>query len=93
LGPIAQKYLLNRKIVLHTDSVKNYKAKVKGVVCCRPLQEEETRGGKVTWSSPQYVRVVTHPLPDGKILKVKAGTQHVDCASRFPKDQLRRIKG
>jgi hypothetical protein len=51
---------------------------------------KQKRGGKVTWSSPQYVRFVTYRLPDGKTLKAKAGTQHVDRAWRFLKDRLRR---
>jgi len=90
-APIAQEYLRNRKIVLHTDSARSYKAKVKGVAhdAVVHCEKKQTRGGKVTWSLPQYVRVDTNRLPDGKTLKVKAGTKHVDCAWRFLKD-LRR---
>lgn len=34
--------------------------------------------GKATWAALQYVRVVSHKLPGGKTLKVKAGKQHID---------------
>ena len=67
------------------------KAKVKGVlhdavVHCKKKQLVK---GKAKWAAPQYVRVVSQKLPGGKVLKVKAGTQHIDRAWRFLKDRLR----
>lgn len=40
-------------------------------------------GGKFVWLKPIYSKVVTHHLPDGSKLKVKAGTQIIDRAWRF----------
>ena len=90
-APLANKHLANRQVVLHTDSAKSYRAKVKGVlhdavVHCKKKQLVK---GKAKWAAPQYVRVVSHKLPGGKVLKVKAGTQHIDRAWRFLKDRLR----
>ena len=56
------------------------------VVHCKKTQSP--CGKKTQWRSPQYVRVVNHMLPNGKTLKVKAGTQHIDRAWRFLKDRL-----
>ena len=90
--PLATKHLLNSHVVLHTDSAKSYKARVKGVlhdavVHCKKKTLSPC-GKKTQWRSPQYVRVVNHKLPNGKTLKVKAGTQHIDRAWRFLKDRL-----
>ena len=87
--PLATKRLLNSHVVLHTDSAKSYKARVKGVlhdavVHCKKKTQSPC-GKKTQWRSPQYVRVVNHKLPNGKTLKVKAGTQHIDRAWRFLK--------
>ena len=89
---LADKHLKDRKIVLHTDSAKSYKTKVPGVVHDSVVHCEKKviRKGKATWSAPQYVRVVSHKLPGGKVLKVKAGTQHIDRAWRFLKERIRR---
>ena len=35
-------------------------------------------GGKTTWIKPRYTKMWAHTLPDGKKLKVKAGTQIID---------------
>ena len=45
--------------------------------------------GKVTWAAPQHVRVTTHKVAKGKILKVKSGTRHIDRAWRFLKERVR----
>ncbi|CAJ1337677.1 unnamed protein product [Effrenium voratum] len=79
-APLAKKHLQGRHVILHTDSAKSYKAKVDGVhhdsvVHCKKLIT--LKNGKKKWSSPQYVRVVTHRLRDGTQLKVKAGAAFV----------------
>ena len=90
--PLAWKHLAHRKVILHTDSAKSYKAKVPGMVhdAVVHAKKKVRKGNKTSWKAPQYVRVVSHKLPDGRILKVKAGTQHIDRAWRFLKDRLRR---
>eukprot|EP00438_Fugacium_kawagutii_P017962 Skav200462 [mRNA] locus=scaffold5059:65825:76052:- [translate_table: standard] len=91
-APIAEKHLVDRKVVLHTDSAKSYKAKTRGVLhdCGVHCKKKQVRKGKVKCSAPQYVWVVTHKLPGSKTLKVKAGTQHIDRAWRFIKERIRR---
>ena len=42
-------------------------------------------GGKWVWLKPIYSKVVTHKLPDGSTIRVKAGTQIIDRAWRFIK--------
>lgn len=34
--------------------------------------------GKATWVKPRYTKIWTHILPNGRKLKVKAGTQIID---------------
>lgn len=88
--PLALKHLAHRKAILHTDSAKSYKAKVPGMVrdAVVHAKKKVRKGNKTSWKAPQYVRVVSHKLPDGRILKVKAGAQHIDRAWRFLKDCL-----
>ena len=83
--PLAGKRLAGRKVVLHTDSAKSCRTKVSGV-----LHHAVVHCKKKTLWAPQYVRVVSHKLPGGKALKVKAGTQHIDRAWRFLKERIRR---
>jgi len=76
---------------LHADSA-NYWTKVSGVLHDAVVHCKKKRiiRGKVTWAAPQYVRVTTHKVAKGKILKVKSGTQHIDRAWRFLKKRVRR---
>jgi hypothetical protein len=89
--PLAQKHLADRKVILHADSA-NYRTKVSGVLHDAVVHCKKKRiiRGKVTWAAPQYVRVTTHKVAKGKILKVKSGTQHIDRAWRFLKKRVRR---
>lgn len=89
--PLAQKHLADRKLILHADSA-NYWTKVSGVLHDAVVHCKKKRiiRGKVTWAAPQYVRVTTHKVAKGKILKVKSGTQHIDRAWRFLKKRVRR---
>jgi hypothetical protein len=34
--------------------------------------------GKQTWVRPHYTKLCTHDLPNGKKIRVKAGTQVID---------------
>lgn len=90
--PLAEKHLAGRKVVLHTDSAKSYKSKVTGMVhdAVVHCKKKVVIKGKTTWAAPQYVRVVSHKLPGGRVIKVKAGTQHIDRAWKFLKERLRR---
>ena len=78
--PIALKYIKGRSVVLHTDGAKAYRMKVPAVIHDNVVHAKKRClvGGKVVWIKPCFTKVVTHTLPDGKTLRVKAGTQIVD---------------
>ena len=91
--PLAERHLRGRRVVLHTDSAnaKSYKIKMEGVyhdsvAHCKKLNK---KGGKGI-GALHSIRVVSHKMPDGSAIKVKAGTQHVDRAWRFIKARLHR---
>ena len=44
--------------------------------------------GKIVWVKPTFVKVVTHKMPDGTLLNVKAGTQVIDRFWRQLRSQL-----
>ena len=89
--PIAEKWLKNKQVVLHTDSARSYEAKVPGVVHDNVVHQKKRVkvGGKYVWKSPNFVKLSSHRLPNGKTIQRKAGTQIVDRAWRFIKDRLR----
>jgi len=78
-------------MILHTDSARSYKAKVRGVLHDSVVHQKKRVKvrGKFVWKSPNFVKLVTHKLPCGKKLRVKAGTQIIDRTWRFIKDRLR----
>ena len=67
--PIAQKYLRNRKIVLHTDRAKSYTSKVQDMVhdSVRHCKKRVKVHGRWVWKNPVYVRLTKHKLPDGRV--------------------------
>ena len=78
--PIANKWLKNRSVVLHSDSARSYRMKIPGVVhdAVTHRKKRVKRGGKFVWVQPTYVKVSSHKLPNGRRIKTKAGTQIVD---------------
>ncbi|CAJ1374532.1 unnamed protein product [Effrenium voratum] len=89
--PLARKHLQGKSIILHTDSARSYKLKIDGVVHDSVVHKKKLviKNGKRSWKPPTYVKVVSHKLPGGKRLSVKAGTQIIDRAWRFIKDRLK----
>eukprot|EP00435_Cladocopium_sp_Y103_P025204 s23_g6.t1 len=89
--PLADRLLKDRQVILHTDSARSYKAKVRGVLHDSVVHQKKRMkvGGKFVWRSPKFVKLVTHKLPCGKKQRVKAGTQIIDRTSKFIKDRLR----
>lgn len=78
--PVAKKFLEGRDVILHTDGAKAYTMKIKGVLHDNVVHKKKkmTVNGKQVWVNPKYTKVWTHQLPNGKALKVKAGTQIID---------------
>lgn len=78
--PIAERMLKNRQIILHTDGARSYKLSLPVVFHDNVMHKKKKMKvrGKTMWIKPHYTKVCAHKLPDGKVLKVKAGTQIVD---------------
>ena len=89
--PLADHWLKNRKVVLHTDSAKSYRVRVAGVLHDRVVhcKKRVKVRGKWKWQVPRYVKVVEHKLPGtNKKIRVKAGTQVIGRCWRFLKERL-----
>ena len=89
--PLGNKWLKNKKIVLHTDAAKSYKCHIPGVVHDNVIhcKKRVKINGKWKWQGPNYVRLVSHKVPGKKTpVRCKAGTQVIDRAWRFLKDRL-----
>ena len=91
--PMAQRFLLKRKVILHTDRAKSYNLKVQGVLheSVRNCKKRVKIGGKWVWRNPVYVKTRTHILPDGRKLNTKGGTQVIDRAWRFFRKHLEAV--
>lgn len=78
--PIANKSLKDRQVILHTDGAKAYKVSLPGVVHDNVVHKKKRVliNGKQTWVRPHYTKLFTHTLPNGKKIRVKAGTQIID---------------
>ena len=89
--PIADKWLKDRHVILHTDSARSYKAKVPGVLHDSVVHQKNPAKvkGKWVWKLPNFAKLKTHKLPSGKTIRVKAGTQIIHRAWRFIKDRPR----
>ena len=81
--PLAKKWLMNKKVILHSDAAKSYKCHVSGVLHDNVVHSKKRVkvGGKWRWQKPDYVKVVTHKIPGEKrSIRCKAGTQVIDRA-------------
>ena len=89
-APTALKYLKGRKVILHTDGARAYKLKVDGVIHDNVCHSKKrvVRSGRIVWANPAFVKTVTHTLPDGEKLRVKAGTQIIDRFWRHLRSHL-----
>ena len=91
--PIATKLLSNKEVVLHTDGARAYALKLPKVFHCNVVHKKKKAkiNGKVCWLQPQYTKVYTLKLPDGKNLKVKSGTQTIDRFWRHLREELKGV--
>jgi hypothetical protein len=88
---VAAKYLQNRNVILHTDRAKSYQAKVDGMLhdSVRHGQKRVKVKGKWIWRKAVYTKLWTHTLPNGRKLKVKAGSQIIDRAWAFVRQKIK----
>ena len=82
--PFAQRFLANRKVILHTDSARSYRLKLPGMVHDAVVHKKRKvkKNGKWIWLRPTFVRVAKHKLPDGNTVTCKAGTQILGSSSK-----------
>jgi hypothetical protein len=80
--PIAEKWLKNRCVFLHTDGARSYKLglnrkrKLNGVVHDYVVHKKKKVAGK--WVKPRYVQLFRHRMPSGAVVCTKGGTQIID---------------
>ena len=88
--PLARRLLMNRNVILHTDSARSNRMKLPGVVHDAVVHKERKvkKNNKWVWLKPTVVRISKHKLPDGRKISCKAGTQIVDRAWKFIKERL-----
>ena len=91
---IANKYLRNKKVILHSDGAKTYRLKTTPVdgILHDWVVHKKKKGvikGKTVWFKPKFVQVVEHRLPDGTIVRAKSGTQIIDRAWSFLRSYLK----
>ena len=89
--PIANRWLQDTCVILHSDSARSYKSKISGVLHDAVVHQKKKVkiNGKWVWKLPKYVTMKTHKLPSGRKIKTKAGTQVIDRAWRFLKDRVK----
>ena len=89
--PFAQRWLQDKKVILHTDSAKSYRLRLPGVLHDRVVhcKKRVKVRGVWKWLVPRYTKIVTHKVPNSKkTLRVKSGTQIIDRCWRFLKDRV-----
>jgi len=88
--PLGKKHLAGKNIIFHTDSARAYKLRLPDVLHGSVVHKKKRvkKSGKWVWTKPTFVKIVTHKLPGGKALKVKAGTQHIDRCWKFIKERV-----
>ena len=77
---LAQKYLMNRNVILHTDGAKSYRQYIAGMLHDWAVHQKKlvVKHGVRTWLKPKYSVVVAHTLPNSSTLRVKSGSQIID---------------
>ena len=90
--PLAKKHLAGKYVILHTDGARSYKLAVSGRLHDHVVHQKKQlvnngkvvkKKGKVVWVRPQYTKVFSHTLPNGRKLKCKGDTQIIDRFWRF----------
>ncbi|CAK0890777.1 unnamed protein product [Prorocentrum cordatum] len=81
-APFLKRRLENRKVILHSDGARSYKTRASGLVRDHVVHCKKRKkiGRKWVWLKPVYSKVVTHKLPDGSKIRVRAGAQIIDRA-------------
>ena len=88
--PMADRYLKNQKIILHTDSARSYKMKIPGVLHDAVVHSKKKikKAGKWIWTNPTFTRLVKHQIPGGSIVHAKGGAQIIDRLWQVRRDAV-----
>ena len=88
--PLADKWLKDKRVLLHTDSARAHNSKTRGVLHASVVHKKcrVWVGGRWVWEQLTYVKMKKVILPNQKHLTVKVGTQVVDRAWKFIKSRL-----
>ena len=86
--PIAQRWVKDRRILLHSDSAKAYNLKVPGMVHTKVIHQKKKVGDK--WVKPRYVEIENVTTDDGDTIVLKKGTQYIDGWWRLLRKEVRR---
>ena len=94
--PVAEKWLLDRRVIFHSDSAKHHRLKVAGVPHDAVVHPKKRvmKAGKYVWKNPTYVKMSTHQLPDGRKVKKKAVHKSLTVPGSTPeKNHNRKASG
>ena len=78
--PFAMKHLQNRRVVLHTDGARAYKAHVPGMLHDHVvhMKKRVIVDGRARWMKPFFTKRFDHVAPDGNRIACIGGTQTID---------------
>ena len=92
--PMANKWLKGRWVFIHTDGARSYKLGMNrkrtldGVIHDYVVHKKKKIGGK--WTTPKYVQLFQHTMPDKSVVYTKGGTQIID---RFWRTLRKHLEG
>jgi hypothetical protein len=89
---LSKKWCVDRKLIIHSDSAKSYKRKVRGCLHDAVVHKKRRAfiNGRWKWLKPVYTKLVKHRLPNTrKTIQVQAGTQYIDGFWRILRATIR----
>ena len=89
--PIADHYIKQSKIILHTDAARAYKKAIPGVVHTQVIHQKKKING--TWVDPFFTKQMLIKLPTGPTVRRKAGTQTIDGLWTMLRKDTRKYQG
>ena len=85
--PIHQKFIENKKIILHTDSARAYDAFTKGIGKTRVVHQVK-KDSAGNWVRPHFTKYEEVKVEDGESIAVMAGTQYIDGFWRILRQEV-----
>ena len=85
--PVARKYLSCGGLILHSDSARAYDMEIKDIMHTKVVHQKKKVDG--VWKDPFYTKHQSVVLPDGRKLRVVAGTQIIDGVWKILRNGIR----